>query len=258
MDMITSMNLRDTAETSAKTALYALNVLLADPPGKLYQINDEVKFLPIKVTEEVLYQTYMRESPTMKGLRKDLQRSQLQLELTEKNLLPLPTVTFSGVTLAYKNQYYGSSTDLYTQYSGNPNLDVTASVNLSIPILGPGGLFGRRRVDQSQLTVDQTQLRMRTTSDRDYQRILDYVQSIRQYETTVANNRMGYQSSVSVLEAVARRLMDSKPVSRLEIRDAINQARDNEIALSDAIKQHLFYKTQLAAFIGVDYLPRVE
>ena len=52
--------------------------------------------------------------------------------------------------------------------------------------------------------------------------------------------------------------MTQTTVSRLDIRDALNQARDSEIALSAAILNHLNFKTQLAAFIGVDYLPRME
>jgi len=258
VDLLNVKNLRDQTETDKKSALFSLNVLLGDPAGKEYRIDETIGFLPIKVTEDVLYETYLHESPAMKTARKDIQKAQLNLQLTERNLLPLPTFKFSGINLSYNNNYYGTGNGLYTQAPGVNTLDISAGINLTVPILGPGGLFGGRRVDTAEIQLDQFELRLRNQANRDRQSILQFVQSIRQFEITVANNRQSYQSSMSVLESVFDRFMTSRSISRLEIRDAISQARDSEAALSDALLSHLNFKTQLAAFIGVDYLPRME
>jgi outer membrane protein TolC len=258
IDLLNVKNLRDQNETSAKNYLWTFNILLGDPVGTKYKIEEEIKFLPIKVTEQILYDTYLKESPNMKSARKDLTNSTLNLELQEKNLLPLPLVKFSGVTVSYSNNYYGTKPDLYTQGSGNTNLDVSASVSMSVPLLGPGGLFGHRGIEQAQIQVDQQELHLRSTANRDLSQILQFVQNIRQYEVTVSNNRQSYKSSVSVLENALTSFSNGKSVSRLDLKDAINQARQSEIDLRDAILLHLNYKTQLAAFIGVDYLPRME
>jgi outer membrane protein TolC len=258
VDLLTVKNLRDQSQTDARVALYNLNILLGDPAGTKYRIDEEIAFLPIKVTEEVLYETYLRESPNMKGARKDLLKSQLALELSEKQLMPLPTVKFSGITVGYGNNYYGGKSGAYTQYPGANNFDISAGINLTVPLTGPGGLFGSRTTELSQILVDQSELRLRDSGNKDRQIILQYVLNIRQFEALVLNNRQSYKSSMVVLQSVFDSFMTTKTVSRLDIRDAINQARDSEIFLADSILSHLSFKTQLAAFIGVDYLPRME
>ncbi len=257
-DLVTTKNLRDQAQSDVKAALFTLNVLLGDEVGKRYEIDEEVVFLPIKVTEDVLYETYLKESPNMKSAVRDLLKSQLALELTEKNLLPLPTVKFSGVTVGYGNNAYGGSMSGFTQSAGASNFDISAGINLTVPLTGPGGLFGRRTVRLSEIQKETTEVHIRNIANKDRQSIFQFVQSIRQFEKTVDNNQQGYKNSINVLENVFERFMRHEQVSRLEIRDAISQARDSETALTDAILTHLSYKTQLAAFIGVDYLPRME
>jgi outer membrane protein TolC len=258
IDLLNAKNQRDQNETLTKNTLWSFNILLGDSVGTKYRIEEDISFLPIKVTEQILFDTYLSESPNMKSARKDLTKSHLNLELQEKSLLPLPTIKVSGVTASYTNGYYGNKADLYTQNSGNTNIDVIGSVNLSLPILGPGGLMGHRIVEQAQIQMDQSELRLRNTANRDRGQVFQLVQNIRQFEVTVSNNRQSYKSSVSVLEDALASFSNGKTVSRLDIKDAINQARDSEIQLRDAILQHLSYKTQLAAFIGVDYLPRME
>lgn len=258
VDLMNVKNLRDQAQTDESGALFALNVLLGDPVGTKYNIKEEIVFLPIKVTEDVLYQTYLNASPNIKNARKDYLEAQMQLELTEKNLLPLPTVQFSGLNVGYGNNFYGGKSGVYSGAPGQKNIDISAGISFSLPLMGPGGLFGTRNMERSQIALDQSELSIRSTTNQDQQTILQFVQNIRQFELTVENNKKSYQNSMIVLQSVFTSLNDSKVVSRLDIRDALNQARDSEINLSSSLISHLFFKTQLAAFIGVDYLPRME
>jgi hypothetical protein len=123
---------------------------------------------------------------------------------------------------------------------------------------GPGGLFGSRTIEGAEIQVSLANLALTNTVNRDLQTILQTVRNIRQYELTIENNRQLYASSISVLESVFKKFVTDKSVSRLEVRDALAGARDSEIGLSEAILNHLTNKTQLASFIGVDYLPRME
>ena len=257
VDLMNVKNLRDTAESTVSATTLSLNVMLGDPSGTTYVIKEDVSFLPIKVTEKVLYETYLQESPNIKNARKDFNKAQMNLELSEKNLLPLPTIKFSGINFTYTPQYYNSASTL-DPTGTNRNLNISSSIGLTIPLSGPGGLFGNRYVEGAEVQVSLTNLQLRNTANRDLQTILQTVRNIRQYESTIENNRQLYSSSVSVLESVLKKFMSDNTVSRLEIRDALAQARDSEIELSDAILYHLTNKTQLASFIGVDYLPRME
>lgn len=259
VDLLNTRNLRDQAESDAHGALFTLNVLLGDPVGTPYRIEDEINFLPIKVTEEILYQTYLSESPNMKTAKKELLKSEIALTLAEKTLMPLPTIKFSGVSLGYGNNYNGTRSGLYSNSNvAQNNLDVSATVSLSVPLTGPGGLFGKRTIEASQIQVDINELHLKNISNKDRQSIFQFVQNIKQFELTVINNREKYKNGMVVLQSVLDSFLTTSAVSRLDIKDAINQARDSEISLNDSIIQHLSYKTQLAAFIGVDFLPRME
>jgi outer membrane protein TolC len=257
VDLMNVKNLRDTAESNVTAATLTLNVMLGDPTGTTYKINEEITFLPIKVTEKILYETYLEQSPDIKNARKEFIKAQMNLELSQKNLLPLPTIKFSGINLTYTPQYY-SSTATLNPYGTNTNLNVSSSIGLTLPLFGPGGLFGSRIIEGANIQVSLADLTLRNTANRDLQTILQTVRNIRQFETTIENNRQLYTSSISVLESVFKKFVSNTSVSRLEIRDALAQARDSEIGLSDAILNHLTNKTQLASFIGVDYLPRME
>jgi outer membrane protein TolC len=257
VDLMNVKNLRDTAESNVTGATLSLNVLLGDPSGTNYLIKEEISFLPIKVTEKVLYETYLEQSPDMKSARKDFLKAQMNLELSEKNRLPLPAIKFNGINLTYTPSYYTSSATLNPAGS-NTNLNVSASIGFTLPLSGPGGLFGSRVIEGAEIQVSLANLALTNTVNRDLQTILQTVRNIRQYEVTIENNRQLYSSSISVLESVFKKFVTDKSVSRLEIRDALAGARDSEIGLSEAILSHLTNKTQLASFIGVDYLPRME
>lgn len=257
VDLMNVKNLRDTAESNVTGATLSLNVLLGDPSGTTYTIKEEISFLPIKVTEKVLYETYLDQSPDMKSARKDFLKAQMNLELSEKNRLPLPAIKFNGINLTYTPSYYTSTATLNPAGS-NTNLNVSASIGFTLPLAGPGGLFGSRVIEGAEIQVSLANLALTNTVNRDLQTILQTVRNIRQYEVTIENNRQLYSSSISVLESVFKKFVTDKSVSRLEIRDALAGARDSEIGLSEAILNHLTNKTQLASFIGVDYLPRME
>jgi outer membrane protein TolC len=257
VDLMNVKNLRDTAESSVIAATLNLNILLGDPSGTNYVINEEISFLPIKVTEKILYETYLAQSPDIKNARKDFIKAQMNLELSEKNRLPLPAIKFNGINLYYTPKNY-TNTGTLNPSGSNTNLNVSTSIGFTLPLSGPGGLFGSRIIEGAEIQVSLANLALTNTANRDLQTILQTVRNIRQFETTIENNRQLYSSSISVLESVFKKFVTEKSVSRLEIRDALAQARDSEIGLSEAILNHLTNKTQLASFIGVDYLPRME
>lgn len=259
VDLINVKNLRDSARSSVDEAQLSLNILIGDPLGTSYAIDETIDFLPIKVTEAMLIETYLRESPNMKTARSSLQIQQLSLAKAQKDHLPLPKIQFSGVTLSQTDTYFnrvpgqsGVST------TSNGNFDVSAVISYSIPLTGPGGLFDRRSLEQAAISVEQSEVRLQRTLVSDRSQIILYMQSIRKLEDTVGNNTQALKSSIAVLQSVLDRVLAHGIVNRLDLRDALAQARDSEISLSQALVQHLNTKTRLASFIGVDYLPRIK
>jgi outer membrane protein TolC len=255
LDLNNAINLRNQLKTNEKIALWALNPLLGDPVGLEYKITEQISFLPISLTEDIVYDVYLRESPSIKSSKKELKKASIALELEKLGRLPLPKVSFSGANLTAANSYYATESDFYSTTTGNKNFYVSGSVNLTLPLLGPGGLLGSRSVDQASIFYDQAVLRLNDTTNRDKAFIYQLIQNIRQAETAVENNRKSLQASSDVLSALIKQLSTGS-VSRLDLKDALQQTRTSELDLSESILNHLTYKTQLAQLIGVDYLPR--
>ncbi len=257
IDVFAAKNLKDQLETNSKIALFALNTLLGDPIGTKYRIDEEISFLPISLNEDLVYETYQKNSPNMKTARSDLKKAELALTLEQRNRIPLPTFSFSGITVSYQNHYYGNTPDLYTGYTGNVNFNVSASVGLTIPLLGPGGFLSSRTVESAEIGLDRAELKLKDLASKDRSQIFQFIQNIRQGEITVKNNRESLVRSVNVMESVFQRYFNGA-VSRLELRDAITQARSVEISLSESTLGHLRDKMQMAQLLGVDYLPRLD
>lgn len=258
IDVLSAMSRRDAAATTAKSAQWILNNMIGDSIGAEYDIQEKISHLPIKVTEDVLIQTYLKNAPSIKAAKVALTKAQMNLELELKNKLPLPKITFSGLTFSYTNHYYGGRTDFYTTTTGKNNLDVAAAVNLSLPILGTGGFLGSRAAEQARIAVSQAELSLRNTADSESLQILQFVQNVRQQEEAVKNSKEAFDKSTELLKSLFTRFNTDETLSRLEIRDSIQQARDSEFLLREAILSHLSSKMGLAKLIGVDYLPRLD
>lgn len=253
LDLLTAENAQSAQETSAKAANWDLNLLLGDPVGTHYLVRETTRYAPLKMNVDEATRIYLAQSPSTKGARSELKKAELELELQEKNRLPLPTVSFSGVNVSYLNGYYGASRDVYGSLPGNTNFNLSAAVTLTVPILGPGGLFSHRQVAQARVSRDLAELTFEDTVQRDKVAIHQALTSLRQLEELIQNNKESFEKSSALLDALFSNL-SSRTVSRLELRDAIQQARDAELALLDAELQHLATKFSLAALIGVNGL----
>jgi len=235
--------------------LWALNLMLGDPINTQYMLNSDLKYSLLQIQPEEAMKTYEESSPSLKDAKLGLKSAELNLELNQKNRLPLPTISLSGVTLTYSNGYYGGKTERTTTNSGLPgNIDVSASISLSIPIIGPGGLFNSRDAQRSAIARDISELNYQQIGSNDQVRIFTLITAIKQQEVSITNQRESFKNSVSLLDNLFESLSNQQ-VSRLELRDAINQARETEFSLKDSILNHLAGKLELAGLIGVDRLP---
>jgi outer membrane protein TolC len=253
VDVLNARNELNQRRTNAKSFFWTLNQLLGDPIDTQYVITEEIKFVPLRISPEQALRIYLEQSPSMKNAVRDLRKADLTVELEEKNRLPLPKISFSGVNVGYTNQYFGTRPDLYTNQAGTSNFDIIASVNLVLPLTGPGGLFNSRRVEQTHISRELTEINYRDISARDQATIFQLISSIRQDEMSISNGKKAFESSSALLDSLFSQL-SNKSTSRLEIRDAIKQARDSEIALAEATLSHLSNKLTLVQLMGVDRL----
>ncbi len=253
VDLVNAKNNYVTQDSTQLFQLYNLNLLLGDPIGTPYNPIDTIRYSPLQISQEMALRIYFENAPSMKDQRKNVLKAELALDIARKNLLPLPKVSLSGLNLTYTNNY-GAVTNTFTNQASTPNIDVSAQISLTIPLIGPGGLFNVRTLAQSELSLDQANLSFETTANQDQLTILQTLRQIVQAEATIKNNREGFEKSNAVLEKLSDVITKGNG-SRLEMRDALTNSRTFELSLNDSIVDHLQSKFSLAQLIGVDRLP---
>jgi outer membrane protein TolC len=257
IDLSNAKNERETFDTQRKTAFWGLNQLMGEPIQTAYRITDSSRdrYRPLKLQAEQILKIYQENSPSVKTGLADIKRSEIGVKLAEKERLPLPKVTFSGVKVNYNQAYYGSKPVADNGSAGSVNMDVQAVVGVTIPIVGPGGLFNSRVVESAELQLQNSENLYRMSLANDQASILQAIQAIRQYEEQITNLKKSLESASSLLDTLFQQVSNQVSSKRLELRDALKQARDAEIAYNEAVFQHLTQKLTLAATIGVDRLP---
>lgn len=254
VDLLGAKNQLNTTTQSVRAEFANLNLLLADPAEKALRLQSEMKYVLLKISPPEALKLFKERGPTLIAAINALKVSESTVELEEKNRLPLPTIKFSGVTVGYASGYYGSEASRTTTGAQSGNFDVSAAISLTLPLVGPGGLFNSRLVEIARMNRDAAEITLRDTQIQGESFILSTIDSIRQQEENIANLKDAFQKSEELLNSLLTQDANAV-VSRLELRDAINATRLNEFTLKDSILAHLNTKLQLATTLGVDALP---
>ena len=232
--------------------ILSLNALFNQTSETSITLTTPLNFKPMRLSYADAINWYKEKSPQIRSAKLSQQTSQGNLEIQEKNRLPLPTVTFSGVSVSYGNRYTGG----YTSYTGAPsgagNIDVEASVNLTLPILGPGGLFGKDTVRSARIAVDQADLNYQRTMVSGELQVRSQIFQLIQLEDRLKTLELNFKSSASLLEKVVSTISTNK-LNRLDLRDALDRARNSEIDLLQNEYFHITQKNGLYELIGKDW-----
>ncbi len=225
-----------------------LALSLGDPIETTYVLTTPLKYVPVNVTEKQALESAEKLNPGIREARKGLRDAQISLEIAQKNRLPLPKVTLSGIQVGYTNNYYGNKEARSTTAS-NGTIEVVAALTLSVPLYGPGGLFNRRNFEITQINLDKTETDFIQAQSQLKSEVYSKIFTIKQTEQSIANQKQAAEQSEKVLNQLFSNLSKGQ-ASRLELRDAINTTRNAQIEVFTAILSHLDAKIDLATFMG--------
>lgn len=253
VDLLNAKNAYNKLQVTSKTAFWDLNLVLGDPVDTPYRIKEEIKFVPLKLTLEQSIKIYEENAPSKRNSAITLRKAELSLETAEKSRWPMPKVEFSGIKVGVENTYHGA-TPTYTNEGTSKNMDISASVSITIPLLGTGGFLGGRTIETSRISRDNAEIGYREQLRRDHITIFNAINGIKENELSIEISRQSFNGSQKILDELLSKI-GSQTTNRLEIRDAIKSARDSEQSLSESIQGHLAAKLTLAQTIGLDHLP---
>jgi len=236
-----------------ESSLYNLNALLNQNTTDRVTLTTPLSYSPLKLTYPDAFAWFKDHSPLVRGSKLSHQVAQGNLEIAEKNRMPLPTITFSGVSVSYGNRYAGGYNSYTSSGSGSAGaIEVEAAVNLTLPILGPGGLFGEDTVKSARINVNQAETRLQQTMINGELQIRASVFQLQQLEDRLKTLKLSLDSSSGLLEKIISGLSTQR-ANRLELRDALDRARNNEIEFLQNTYSYVLQKNQFYELIGKDW-----
>jgi outer membrane protein TolC len=245
-----SLEKRNVAQISV-----SLNTTLNATPETEFRLTSEPPFVPVELDEKHLFDVFKTQSPSSKNAELNLTIAEMNASLAEKSRLPLPTLSFSGITLSYNNAYSGGSAPAYTSSNSTFGaLEVAATVALSIPIFGPNGFFNEKSVRNSYIQRDIQEISQRNTMMNGELTIRQSIATIKQIESQIKTLRESLVKSAKILDNIFKKASSSS-TDRLQLRDALLQARQTELSYLDSLLSHISEKNNLSNFVGLDRLP---
>lgn len=236
-----------------ESSIFHLNSLLNQNAENQIRVTTPLSFRPIEMSYQQAFDWFKESSPSMRSSRLAYQTAQGNLEIAEKNRMPLPTLSFSGIEVNYGNRYAGG----YTAHENTGsfqagNIELKASLSLTLPILGPGGFFGENNVRSSRIQVNNAELRLQQSLINGDLQIRATLFQLEQLKNQIKTQEQSFDSSSSLLGKIVEE-MSSKKIGRLELRDAIDRARNSEIELLANKYSYITQKTTFYELIGKDW-----
>jgi outer membrane protein TolC len=236
-------------------ALWDLNVVLGDTVGTRYRLKTDIKYIKFRMGVEDVVAALKTNSPTVREAKKNLEQRRAEQRLAEKNALPLPTIKFSGVSVGYTTGATGTTPVRTTTAADSGNINVSAAMTLSIPLVGDGGFLFARTLRAAEVNTEIAEIALRNAANTTEASAQTLYANIRRAESEIEINEKLFKESTRVFESSLQALQSRQAFNRLDIKNALEQLRTAELSLTSSILEHYNLKLQLANLIGVDRFP---
>jgi outer membrane protein TolC len=235
--------------------LINLNTYLNTATDTQYQLTTELPFRTVRLDDRELFDIYKKNSPAYLIDQNVLAQDEIDASIAEKNRLPLPTLSIQPLTIRYANGYAGgTSPDWVSGSSDSGTIDFAAKVTLSIPIFGPEGFFNHRTIRKEYIKRDKTEIKFHMDQLKNEIDIKQQVLDIRTIEQNLITQKETIVQNQELLNSYFKKAATAG-VDRLNLRDAIREARESQFEYYDDLLKHLKAKFILAKLVGLDRLP---
>jgi outer membrane protein TolC len=234
--------------TNLKQALFSLNQTLNVKSDSDWNLTTSFDYKPLDMTFEQAFDIFKERSPTMRDQKLTMEKQHMDLESFEKQRMGLPSLTMNLSTVRYENTWASSSTN---PVSSGDRIDATLSFNLTIPILDGDGFF---RMDASRIKrigLEKAEIDFRAATIQGERDIRTAFSELQKLQEQLAPLRESFDASAKVLDRMVGDMATKKP-SRLELRDAIKNAREKELELLKNVMEFIKSRNNFYVQIGKD------
>lgn len=230
-----------------------LAYLINDPVGTRYVLYDDLRYVPLKVTYQESATLAKQNNPGVLDQLVELENAKRDYDLALRKNMPLPE--FSVNLGAYRHEFGREvNTSNYRTGPASSHVELTASLQASWSITGPGGLFNGRRTETA---VTHQGLAFRK-KERAQHQALSAVQElherIKHFESEIEILNSRNASLQRNFDTILENYLDGK-TTFLNFKIALEEMTHSKAKQEQIKLLHATDKLKLATIMGVEDFP---
>jgi outer membrane protein TolC len=232
--------------TELKTALFEVNKTLNVNSETAWRLTTSFEYTPLNLSYEQAFEIFKDRSPAMRDAKLDLEQKHMDLETFEKGRMGLPKLTIEAISATYQTDAFtGTNT-----FSGD-RINLTAALTLTIPILDDAGFFQMDASRKNRIGLEKSEISYRKALIEGEADIRTLFAELQQFQDKLQPLKESFDSSAKVLDRLVAEMATKKP-TRLELRDAIKNAREKELELLSNVMLFIEKRNDFFVKIGKD------
>jgi len=227
--------------------------LIGDTSSTRYTIKENIIYKRLFIKQEEAFQMSTQRNPDVLNTLNDVENANIHYEIEQKDNLPLPKISlnFGAYRHSFGQDYH------HTRYERTPHdgdVDISASINATWNLMGPGGLFNSRKTARALVTKNMA-----------VKNYLKYKHLTKSQIRETFKKIINLQSQIDILDAkieTVEKTFDTTldnytrtQTAFINIKDSLMSMTQTKEDYAMAILEHLQQKIKLARLIGIENLP---
>ena len=230
-----------------------LAFLIDDEPSTRYIVSEEIRLIHLEKELESLKALGKKNSPQVLTAYTQKKIAERNYEIARRENMPLPRfdISLGAFTQAYST---GSSGQLFGNFNGNKNLEVTASLNATWNIVGVDGFLNKRKLQNAHLQRQFSDRQLKQQEDMMDYMVTNYFHQIKNLEKQSKLSQEREKTAESAYNITFNNYTLRK-TSFLNFLHSLDDLTKAKVISLKNLRDHLNYKVQLAAAVGIPDLP---
>jgi outer membrane protein TolC len=158
----------------------------------------------------------------------------------------LPRLTIQAISATYQTDAFTGSNNF-----GGDRIDLSAALTVTIPIIDEAGFFQMDASRKNRIGLEKSEISYRKALIEGEADIRTLFAELQQFQDKLQPLKESFDSSAKVLDRLVAEMATKKP-TRLELRDAIKNAREKEIDLLSNVMDFIEKRNAFFVKIGKD------
>lgn len=230
-----------------------LAFLIDDEPSTRYILGEELRLVKLDKSLNSLVEIGKKNAPQVMSAYSQKKIAERNYEIAKRENMALPAfkINLGAFTQSWDT---GSNNQLFSNYEGNRNLEIIASLTATWNIVGTDGFLNKRKLDIAQLNRRISDRTLKQQEDYMLYLTTNYFHQIKNLEKQNEISDERNKTSESAYNITFNNYTLRK-TSFLNFLHSLKDLTDSKVINFKNKRDHLLKKVQLSSVIGVADLP---